>query len=61
VSCNAYRTGECLLLSNGRLLDELLAKDHALVAPFEALFDDCARLADHAARHHEALVIEVRH
>ena len=49
------------LLSDGRLLDELLAKDDTLVAPFQALFDDGAGLADDGAGHHEALVIEVRH
>lgn len=41
------------------MLDEFLAEDHALVAPFEALFDDCAGLADYGAGHHEALVVEI--
>lgn len=50
-----------LLLANSRLLNELLAKDDSLVAPFEALFNDSAGLSDHSARHHESLMIEIRH
>jgi hypothetical protein len=48
-----------LLLTDSRLLNEFLAKDHALVAPFETFLDDGAGLADHGAGHHEALVVEV--
>ena len=48
-------------MAYGGLLDEFLAEDDALVAPFEAFFDDGAHLADHAAGHHEALVVEVGH
>jgi hypothetical protein len=47
------------LLTDGGLLDKFLAKDHALVAPFETFFDDGAGLADHGAGHHEAFVVEV--
>jgi hypothetical protein len=50
-----------LLLSDGGLLDEFLVEDDALVAPFQALFNDSSRLSDHGAGHHEALVIEVGH
>lgn len=50
-----------LLLAYGGLLDEFFAKDDALVAPFQALFDDGAHGADYAAGHHEALVVEVGH
>jgi hypothetical protein len=46
-------------LTDSWLLDEFLAKYHALVAPFETFFDDGAGLADHGAGHHEALVVEV--
>lgn len=49
------------LLSNGWLLDQPLAKDDALVAPFQALLDDGHRRADDGADHHEPLVVEVAH
>jgi len=54
-------TGVILLLSDSRLLNELLAENDALVAPLQTLFDDGSRLADDCTRHHEALVVEVRH
>lgn len=50
-----------LLLSDGGLLDEFLAKHDALVAPLQTLFDNGAGLADDGASHHEALVVEVGH
>jgi hypothetical protein len=49
------------LLADGRLLHQLLAKDYPLVAPLQALLYNRPREADHAARHHEALVVEVCH
>ena len=49
------------LLPDGRLLDELLAKDNALVAPFQTLFHHGAGHAYHTAAHHEAFVVEVAH
>ena len=51
----------CLLLANRRLLDQFLAKDNALVAPFQALLDDSHGHADHTTDHHETLVVEVAH
>jgi hypothetical protein len=50
-----------LLLPDSWLLDQWLSKHDSLVAPLEAFFDYCPRHANHAAAHHEALVVEVRH
>lgn len=50
-----------LLLPHNWLLDQLLPKDDALVAPFQTLLDNGGTHANDAAGHHEALVIEVAH
>lgn len=49
------------LLTDDGLLNELLAKDDALVAPLQALLDDGHGHAHDGSDHHEALVVEVAH
>jgi hypothetical protein len=48
-------------LSDGRLLHQLLAEDDPLVAPLQALLDDCSRVSDDCTSHHKALMVEVCH
>jgi hypothetical protein len=50
-----------LLLSNGRLLDEFLAKDNALVTPFQAFLNNGSRLSDDGTCHHKAFMVKIRH
>lgn len=53
------RLGQNSLLSDGRLLNQLLAEDYALVAPLETFLHNGPGVADDGAGHHEALVVEI--
>jgi hypothetical protein len=56
VGQGSYLWRQYSLLTDSRLLYELLAKDNSLVAPLQAFLDNGPRLSDDGAGHHEALV-----
>lgn len=59
-SCAIGEGGFSLLADDG-LLNQLLVKDNALVAPLETLLDDSHGHAHNGGDHHESLVVKVAH
>lgn len=59
MNCLVFKSFDCLLLTNYRLINETLAKDDALVRPLQALLNDEALRGEGAAGHDPALVVEV--